>query len=257
MSKITDYLSLVEKEYNVDILFAVESGSRAWGTNSPESDYDVKFIYREVNKHTYLSLFDKRDVIERVFEDLYELGGWNIKKTMQLAVKTNPALMEWLLSHIVYKVDFDFYEAMKDLMKDYSPKNMMFHYCGLSERQIRAYLLEDNNPSNKYKAKKWLYAIRPLLACQWMIDNEYKIPPIIFEDLLIESDYVSKREIDECRVLLKVRRENNGEYYNEHIRKWIDSTLNIMKEEAHKAPTPKIDVNKAEYMYRRWGFYYD
>jgi len=100
--QIETELQRIEQEEGVKIIYACESGSRAWGFPSKDSDYDVRFIYiRPVE--WYLSIFEKRDVIERpIISDMLDINGWDLKKALNLFRKSNPPLLEWLQSPIVY-----------------------------------------------------------------------------------------------------------------------------------------------------------
>ena len=56
-------LDEVEQSCDVEILLAVESGSRAWGFASPDSDYDVRFIYLQ-RPENYIRIDDDKDYID-------------------------------------------------------------------------------------------------------------------------------------------------------------------------------------------------
>jgi uncharacterized protein len=99
---INQQLTTIEQTQNVRILYACESGSRAWGFASPDSDYDVRFIYLQPRAN-YLSIYDRRDVIDLPVNAVLDINGWDIRKTLQLFYKSNGALYEWLQSPIVYK----------------------------------------------------------------------------------------------------------------------------------------------------------
>ena len=99
---IQEKLNQLEAEYGVQILLAVESGSRAWGFASPDSDYDVRFIFWHP-KDWYLSVFEQRDVIELPVDAVLDISGWDIRKALRLLWKSNAALIEWLNSPIVYR----------------------------------------------------------------------------------------------------------------------------------------------------------
>ena len=104
LDEIQQRLDLIVAEEDVRLLFAVESGSRAWGFPSPDSDYDVRFVYaRHITD--YLRLEDRRDVIERPIVDEIDLNGWDIKKALQLMLKSNAVISEWLQSPIVYRAE--------------------------------------------------------------------------------------------------------------------------------------------------------
>src|SRR5690606_34964598 len=133
--KIINYLKQVETEYNIEILLACETGSRAWGFPSPDSDYDVRFIYRHP-KDWYLSLNEKKDTIEKMYENNeFDLSGWDLKKSLNLLLKSNAALLERIQSPIVYLSDENFLFELNELTKNtYSKIATMHHYLSMSEK---------------------------------------------------------------------------------------------------------------------------
>lgn len=177
MSKlILSKLEQIEKDYNVRILLAVESGSRAWGFASPDSDYDVRFIYmRQIED--YLRLDEVRDVIELPINDELDINGWDLKKTLQLLYRSNPTLFEWFSSPIVY-METSFANQFREIMNDYfSKKKSIYHYISMAEGNYRDYLKRD-----MVKAKKYFYVLRPVLACRWVLDKNTP-PPMLFSEL--------------------------------------------------------------------------
>ena len=136
-TKIKTKLAEIEKEHNVEILYAIESGSRAWGFESLDSDYDVRFIYKnEVN--WYLTVLPRRDVIEIPIEDLMDYSGWDLRKSFFLMNKSNPVLFEWLKSPIVYKKNEKFYEIITEIAKEYfSPIATIYHYLHMASRNYK------------------------------------------------------------------------------------------------------------------------
>ncbi len=131
--KILEKLKQIETEKNVKILFAVESGSRAWGFASPDSDYDIRFIYKHEPDY-YLSLWEKPDVIEFMTADDLDGSGWDIAKALKLLAKSNAPLIEWLYSPVVYFQDAAFVNQMKLLAKDcFSPIATLHHYLGTTK----------------------------------------------------------------------------------------------------------------------------
>lgn len=189
----------IEKAENVRILHAVESGSRAWGFASPDSDYDVRFIYVRPEKD-YLRLEEIRDVIELPINDMLDINGWDLKKALRLLYKSNPTLFEWFSSPIVY-LETEFAECFKSVMTDYfSAKKSLYHYISMAEGNYREYLRGD-----MVKAKKYFYVLRPLLACRWVIDKETP-PPMLFSELAAEElPFFLKNEVDK---LLKLKMES-------------------------------------------------
>lgn len=174
--KIQEKLDEIERAENVEILLCVESGSRAWGFESPDSDYDVRFIYVR-KKDFYLKLEKTRDVIEWQLDDIFDINGWDIRKTLRLLYKSNPTVFEWNNSPIVYRVS-DKWDSFKLLLDDYfDVKKGLYHYCSTARSNFKAYL-----KGEKVKLKKYFYVLRPLLACEWIISKGTP-PPILFSEL--------------------------------------------------------------------------
>lgn len=183
---IINKLHQIQKEENIKILLAVESGSRAWGFPSPDSDYDVRFIYVRP-KNEYLRLDKTRDVIELPINDVLDINGWDLSKTLQLLYKSNPTLFEWFSSPIVY-LDTEFGDEFRLIMNKYfSTKRSLYHYISMANSNYRDYLR-----LNMVKAKKYFYVLRPILACRWILDNKTP-PPMLFSDLM-------KSELDDSLI---------------------------------------------------------
>jgi predicted nucleotidyltransferase len=177
---IRNRLRTVEKEQNVKILYAVESGSRAWGFESTDSDYDVRFVYAH-NKNWYLNILPKRDVIEYPITDEFDFSGWDLRKTLFLINKSNPVFFEWLKSPIVYYKDDYFYDIMEVFSKEYfSPLASVYHYLHMAHGNYRQFL-----QTHEVKIKKYFYVLRPIMACMW-IENYRESPPMAFEKLLTQ-----------------------------------------------------------------------
>lgn len=182
MKKIKDVIVAklrdIEEKEEVKILYAVESGSRGWGFESKDSDYDVRFIYVHP-MDWYLSIEDRRDVIEYPVSDQLDISGWDIKKALKLFENSNPPLYEWLTSPIIYLEQEGFAQKLRALMFNfYSPVAAMHHYLHMAQGNYRAYLTK-----RKIKIKKYFYVLRPILACMW-IEKEKSMPPMEFEKLL-------------------------------------------------------------------------
>ena len=174
---INEKLMEIEKKENCKILLAVESGSRAWGFASPDSDYDVRFIYVRPKEH-YLKLEKVRDVIELAINDMLDINGWDINKTLRLLYKSNPTVFEWFSSPIIYK-DSSFSEMFRCVKNRYfSQKNSLWHYVSMAEGNYREYLCND-----MVKLKKYFYVLRPVLACKWILEKGTP-PPMLFSTLM-------------------------------------------------------------------------
>lgn len=177
-------LANAEREHDVKVLLAVESGSRAWGFASPNSDYDARFIY--VNRpEWYLSvgLEEKRDVIEYPIVDDLDVNGWDLRKALRLFWKSNPAFMEWIQSPIIYRQHGVFADESRALMPDvYSIESGIYHYRSMAKTNFRGYLQTETVP-----LKKYFYVLRPLLAVRWL-ERYGKPAPIEFSKLLETLD---------------------------------------------------------------------
>lgn len=169
-------LNEIEKNENVRILLAVESGSRAWGFASPDSDYDVRFIYVRP-KEDYLRLEKTRDVIELPIEDELDINGWDLDKTLRLLRASNPTLFEWFSSPIVYRETAFANEFRSVMLRYFSSKRGLSHYLSMAISNYREYL-----KGGMVRAKKYFYVLRPILACRWILDKGTP-PPMRFSEL--------------------------------------------------------------------------
>lgn len=177
--KIKKYLAEIEKERNIQILLACETGSRAWGFPSPDSDYDVRIIYKH-KKNWYLSLNEEKDSIELMLDNNeIDISGWDLRKCLKLLWKSNPPLLERIQSPIIYQVNEEFLAEINALgTKMYSKIATMYHYLSMAKKG-----LEELENTKEFKLKKFFYALRASVACKWIIDKE-EIPPIYFPKML-------------------------------------------------------------------------
>ena len=177
IQKINTKLKEMAVEKQVEILFACESGSRAWGFASPDSDYDIRFIYKNKPEY-YLSLWEKTDVIEFMTADDLDGSGWDIAKALKLLAKSNTPLIEWLFSPIVYQQNDAFLKQMQVFASDcFSPIASLHHYLGITKNFMEICEQED------VKLKSYFYALRTALAGKWIIENN-SIPPVDFMEIL-------------------------------------------------------------------------
>ncbi|MES2014975.1 MAG: nucleotidyltransferase domain-containing protein [Pseudomonadota bacterium] len=173
-------LANTEREEGVRILLAVESGSRAWGFHSSNSDYDVRFIYaRPAEWYLSVDLEERRDVIEYEITDEIDLNGWDVRKALRLFWKSNPAFVEWIQSPIIYQQEGGFAENVRQLMAEiYCVERGIYHYRSMAKTNYRGYLRGDQVP-----LKKYFYVLRPLLAVRWL-ERYGTAAPIEFDKLL-------------------------------------------------------------------------
>ena len=175
--EIQDNLNQIEEQYDVQILLAVESGSRAWGFASADSDYDVRFIY--VHKpEEYLRIDSMKDVIEWQLDEVLDINGWDLRKALLAFGKGNPNVMEWANSPIIYRKS-KYWDALREVAMNYfSEKSALCHYYGTANSTLKGYLTGD-----RIRYKKYFYALRPLLCCRW-IEKYHTAPPMEFAKLL-------------------------------------------------------------------------
>lgn len=238
---IIEVLKQIEKDYSVKILFACESGSRAWGFPSKDSDYDVRFIYIH-NPNWYLSIDQERDVIEIPARDpisipihpLLDLSGWELTKALRLFRKSNPPLLEWLRSSIVYYQTYSTIEKMRALDKNiFSPTSCLYHYLNMAKGNFRDYL-----QGNNVRIKKYFYVLRPILAAKW-IEKYHSIPPMEFQALV--EEILEAGELKES-VLTLLKRKIAGEELNMEPR--IDSINDFLYKEIKHLEAYSKGLNK-------------
>ena len=189
---IHKHLKNIEREYDVKILLAVESGSRAWGFESANSDWDVRFIY--VHKpEWYLKINSQRDVIEHIYDDGVDLAGWELRKALGLFGRSNPSVFEWLNSPQVYYMDKEFEARLRAVEKSFfNPVKNMYHYNHIYNKHNERYLQQ-----TQCELKRFLYYLRGILACKWLERNN-TLPPVSFEELV-------NKTIDDAGIVSKIK----------------------------------------------------
>jgi uncharacterized protein len=243
MEEILTRLREIEKEENVTIFYACESGSRAWGFPSKDSDYDVRFLYlRPRDWYLSIDVEEKRDVIERPISDMLDISGWDLRKAMKLLRKSNPPLLEWLNSPIIYQQKFTITEKIKELVPEYySPIACLHHYLHMAQSNFREYL-----KGEIVWVKKYFYVLRPLLAINW-IEQESDVVPMEF-GVLVER-CVKSPELKEAIENLLERKKSGQELDREPrikiISDFIESELERLEtkviESKQKPDTEKLN----------------
>jgi predicted nucleotidyltransferase len=220
--EIMEELRRIEREEQVRIVYACESGSRAWGFPSQDSDFDVRFIYVR-RAEWYLSIFEKRDVIERPISDMLDISGWDLSKALWLFRKSNPPLLEWLQSPIQYHSSTGVADRIRELAAlSFSPRSVIYHYLHMARGNYRDYLQGET-----VKIKKYFYVLRPLLACAW-VERRQSMPPMDFETLLqelIPAGTELRVEIERLLVRKKAGEELNLEPRIHAINAYIEEKL--------------------------------
>lgn len=244
---IDQQIKAIEQHHQVTILFACESGSRAWGFASPDSDYDVRFIYAQP-RNNYLSIRERKDTIELPVNDLLDVNGWDIRKALQLFLKSNAPLYEWLQSPIVYKAESDFSTAMRELMPTYfSHRSGCHHYLSMAKNTF-----ENDLQGDQVKLKKYFYALRPLLACLWIIEKKTP-PPMEFSrlrTLMTGPDW--NQSVDDLLERKKIADEKAFIAPVAFIQQWIEKTLVDCKEQADALEPVKHNITELDTLFRKY-----
>ncbi|MCI9035758.1 MAG: nucleotidyltransferase domain-containing protein [Lachnospiraceae bacterium] len=218
-------LKEIEEKEQIQILYAVESGSRAWDLASPDSDYDVRFIYIRP-LYYYLELQPKKDFIEWELNEILDISGWDLSKTLQHFHKSNATLFEWANSPIIYGTTPEWERIYQTAQNYFSCKSTMYHYFGTAKKNF----LEHLDQKELVKYKKYFYVLRPILACKW-IEQKASPPPVLFQTLVNE---VLEDEMKESVILLlehkKQMTESERGQKIDHLNEYIVKQLAHFKE---------------------------
>ena len=219
--EIINKLKEIEKKEHVKIIYAIESGSRAWGFESVDSDYDVRFIYvRE--KEDYLCLDEKSDVIELPIDEVFDISGWDIKKALKLLYKSNPSLLEWFASPIVYKETREASYIREVIPFYFSSKKLYCHYKRMAKTHLK-YVDKE-----QIHVKKYLYIVRCILSSHYIVD--YKKQPPIEIDKLIEYGLPEELRDDVNRLLI-IKKSSDEKQYVDHISSLDEFIINSLEED--------------------------
>ncbi len=239
--KIINYLNQVQAEHNIEILLACETGSRAWGFPSPDSDFDVRFIYRHP-KDWYLSLNEQKDTIECMYENNeFDLSGWDLKKSLNLLWKSNASLLERLQSPIVYMVNPEFLKGMQSLTGNaYSKIATMHHYLNMTKR-----IFEEINSAEEVKLKKLFYTLRTSIACKWILEKTSP-PPIVFQTMLedLSLSNILKNKIYQLIELKLTKNESYLHHQETELNSFISDNIMLAESKANSLPSAKGDIKE-------------
>ena len=229
----------LEQKENVRVIHAVESGSRAWGFASPDSDYDVRFVYVRP-KDFYIKLEKTRDVIEWQLDATLDINGWDLQKALRLLHNSNPILFEWNNSPIVYKTTVEWAVISEEINNYFSTKSGLFHYLSTANSNYREYLKGD-----MVKLKKYFYVVRPLLACKWILNKKCP-PPMLFTDLVETELETDMKPIIYDLLNVKMNTPEVGEGKRiDRLNEYIDENLISLKETIDAMPREhKEDWNR-------------
>jgi predicted nucleotidyltransferase len=246
-TKVIEILLNIEQVENVKIFYACESGSRAWGFPSTDSDFDVRFLYIHPTDW-YLSIEDKKNVIEKPIDDELDVSGWEIKKALKLFRKSNPPLLEWLQSPIIYSEKYTIAQNFRNLLPEfYSPISCLYHYLHMAQGNFRDYLKGD-----QVWTKKYFYILRPILACLW-IENDFGPVPTEFNKLVertVESDEL-KNMIEKLLIRKKSGEELAWGPKNIVINDFISTEITRLEALKLESKKKRFNNQKLDELFRR------
>jgi len=231
-------LAAIATEQTVAIPLAVESGSRAWGFPSPDSDYDCRFVFvRPLHRH--LTLFPERDVIEEPLTPLLDINGWELAKAITLMLKGNAVILEWLGSPLVYRAERRFVDDFLALAETVVDRAMIArHYLHLGLGQRRAHL---GDPA-AVAGKKLFYTLRPALALRWLrVNPQRRVPPMDLASLLRQSEVAGGicALVEELVRQKAQRREIGTVAMPDELIRFIDAEF-ALADAASTAPAPRL-----------------
>ena len=245
--KTTEMMAQVrafEKEKNISLLYVCESGSRAWGFPSPDSDYDVRFIYKHP-KDWYLSLRKRKDTIEYMPDKVRDYNGWELRKALTLLRKSNAGLLGWLYSPIVYWMNDAFLCGMQELAKDcYSPIAVMHHFLSMNRKYTAG--CEEGDA----KLKHYFYALRTAFLCKWIAEKK-EVPPVRFTDTWEAiGDAVV---LDHVRELMELKKQKEESYIyagNQLVLDFLRDNIAYCEARTPQLPAGKADLDKMDVFFR-------
>lgn len=237
-------LHQIEKEYQIKILYSCESGSRAWGFPSPDSDYDVRFIYKR-SFDEYLTIQSKKDHLSFPINDELDIYGWDISKVLQLITRSNTTPFEWLQSPVVYKENERLKKELWHLCQSYfCPRSNIHHYLGVARGAMETIQEEE------IKIKKLFYVLRPLLAALWCTRRDTIAPMSIFPLMDLLSDDL-RRKVLSLIDLKSTAAEGYLIKIDQDLKEWIESTFDYCMEASAQMERKSFDIKEADQFFRK------
>lgn len=241
---IQQKLAEIEKTHGIKILYSCESGSRAWGFPSPDSDYDVRFIYtRSLND--YLTIHPKKDHLSFPINDELDIYGWDISKVLQLIAKSNTTPFEWVQSPVVYKEDTTFKDELWTLSQSYfCSRRNIHHYLGIARGAM------ETMDGKDIKIKKLFYVLRPILAALWCVEKNTIAPMSIYPLMDLLTDDLRKKVLS----LIELKSTANESYLielDQYIKTWIDRTFDYCMEVSLQLAKKDFDRKIADEFFRK------
>ncbi|WP_118974176.1 nucleotidyltransferase domain-containing protein [Taibaiella koreensis] len=243
-TRILDQLKTIEQEKGIQILFACESGSRGWEFPSPDSDYDVRFIYRRPYTQ-YLSISVYEEQLSFPIDSELDLSGWDLRKTLQLIQKSNTTPFEWLQSPIVYRETPGFRDELWLLCQHYfSRRSNVHHYLGIAKGAL------DTMENGMIKIKKLFYVLRPLLAALWNVEQN-GIAPMSIQPLMNLMPDALQQKVTALIALKSGTAEGYTIAPDESMMEWIGQTFEQCTRYAGTLPRDHFDAGRLDDFFRQ------
>jgi hypothetical protein len=247
LQTIQQKLRELEAAKGIRILYACESGSRAWGFPSPDSDFDVRFIYARPVAD-YLKIHEIKDVVDLPVNEVLDIGGWDIRKALKLFLKSNGALYEWLQSPILYQDEDGFAEELRQLMPKYfSPRACGSHYLAMALNTVH-----NDLQGEQVKLKRYFYALRSALACKWIVEKQ-TVPPMEFDKLrILVVDSVFQ---DGVNGLLEIKQGSNEKTLvspDAVLDKWLQETIEHCKAKLPETTSNHQQTDELDEVFRKY-----
>ncbi len=246
-SGVAAHLAAMEHQYGIRVLFACESGSRAWGFASADSDYDVRFIYvRPLD--WYLTIEAGRDVIEEPITGDMDVAGWDLRKALGLLRGGNATLVEWFDSPVVYAEASGFRDAFARLAAEvYRPERSFHHYHSLSEKYLTVF-----RAKSEVTLKKLLYSTRTALAAEWALTRD-GLPPMRLADLAdaVVEDAAVRSAIESVVEAKRAGAEGTASAIPEVLLDYLAGLI-ARHEQARPEPLPPAPSAPFDAFFRTW-----
>lgn len=243
-SKIQSIISQLEQYKGIHVLYACESGSRAWGIPSSDSDNDVRFIYTHP-ADWYLSLSKRRDTIS-ITRDGIDLVGWDLRKTFQLMKKSNAAALEWMNAPIIYHKSPGFLRQFREIGQSCcSPNALNFHYMSIAKKFYDACANEEF-----VKIKTWFYALRAVLNCRWVITHQ-QVPPMMLQDTLSLVNADLEKEILSLIAAKSAKEESFLIKKSASLTNFIEASIQLSETYKNKLPHNKVNMHAMDTFFKK------
>lgn len=243
VARIDERLADLRRDHGVAIPWAIESGSRAWGFPSPDSDYDCRFIFVR-SLDDYLDPWPPRDVLETPLDALLDVSGWDLVKAVRLAENGNATVTEWLRSPIIYGGDATFREEMLALCEAVADRARIGrHYLHVG----RDHWVRSGAATGADVAlKRVFYALRPAAALHWMRQHDSTTAPMNLHQLLAEAPPSEEvAEVIAAMVAAKaVTRELGSGVVEPAVRSWVQDEFDAAVAAYEGQPASLVDTRQ-------------